>query len=109
MPPTLQGVLIAFVILLAAFRALQMLRPRDRRLPLLRRGFWTDLAYWGFTPLVTKAITRISVFVAIVPVALLVYGKVETEQVLHGFGPLSRLPLWLQACLILILGDLIVY
>jgi sterol desaturase/sphingolipid hydroxylase (fatty acid hydroxylase superfamily) len=109
MPPTVQGLLIAFVVLLLAFRALQLLRPREARLPLLRRGLWTDLAYWAFTPLVTRAITRITVLIAIVPVALLVYGKVDKELLLHGFGPASRLPLWLQAVLILALGDLIGY
>ena len=109
MPPTIQGVLIGFVVLLMAFRALQLLRPREARLPLLRRGIWTDLAYWAFTPFVTKTITRLSVFSAIVPVALLAYGRVDKELLLHGFGPASRLPLWLQAALILVLGDLIGY
>ena len=109
MPPTVQGVLIGFVVLLLAFRALQFLRPRDKRLPLLRRGFWTDLAYWAFTPLVTKAVTRAVVIIAVVPVALLAYGKVDKDLLLHGFGPAARLPLWLQAVLILVLGDFIGY
>ena len=109
MPPTVQGVLIGFVVLLVAFRALQLLLPREKRLPLLRRGFWTDLTYWLFTPLVTRAITRVAVLVAIVPVALLAYGRVDKDLLLHGFGPASRLPLWLQAALILMLGDLIGY
>jgi sterol desaturase/sphingolipid hydroxylase (fatty acid hydroxylase superfamily) len=109
MPPTIQGVLIGFVVLLGVFRALQLLRPRDQRLPLLRRGFWTDLAYWAFTPLVTKTITRACVFIAIVPVALLAYGKVDKELLLNGFGPTSRLPLWLQAVLILGASDLVGY
>ena len=109
MPPTVQGVLFGFVVLLLAFRALQLLRPRDKRMPLLRRGFWTDLAYWAFTPLVTKAVTRAVVIIAIVPVALLAYGKVDKDLLLHGFGPGARLPLWLQAVLILVLGDFIGY
>jgi hypothetical protein len=109
MPPTIPGLLIAFAVLLLTFSALQLLRPRDKRLPLLRRGFWTDLAYWGFTPLVTRAITRITVLIAIVPIALLVYGKVDKELLLNGFGPAARLPLWLLAVLILVLGDLIGY
>jgi sterol desaturase/sphingolipid hydroxylase (fatty acid hydroxylase superfamily) len=109
MPPTIQGVLIGFVILLVAFRLLQLLRPADRRLPVMRRGFWTDLAYWGFTPLVTRAITRASVVVAVVPLALIVYGKVDRELLLNGFGPAARLPYWVQAILILALGDLIGY
>lgn len=109
MPPTVQGVVIAFAVLLVAFRLLQLMRPRERRLPLLRRGFWTDLAYWGFTPLVTRAITRVSVVIAVVPLALLIYGKVDKDLLLNGFGPAARLPLWLQAVLILILGDFIGY
>ena len=109
MPPTIQSVLIGFVVLLVAFRLLQLLRPTERRLPLVRRGFWTDLAYWGFTPLVTRAVTRAAVVVVIVPVALIAYGKVDKELLLNGFGPASRLPLWLQAVLILTLGDLIGY
>jgi sterol desaturase/sphingolipid hydroxylase (fatty acid hydroxylase superfamily) len=109
MPPTIQGLLIGFVVLFVAFRALQFLRPREKRLPALRRGFWTDLAYWAFTPLVTRAITRISVIVAIVPVAYVIYGKVDKDLLLNGFGPASRLPLWVQAVCILVLGDFIGY
>jgi sterol desaturase/sphingolipid hydroxylase (fatty acid hydroxylase superfamily) len=109
MPPTIQSVLIGFVVLLLVFQALQLFRPAEKRLALLRRGFWTDLAYWGFTPLVTRTITRVSVVIAIIPVALLIYGRVDKELLLHGFGPASRLPLALQAILILILGDFIGY
>jgi sterol desaturase/sphingolipid hydroxylase (fatty acid hydroxylase superfamily) len=109
MPPTVQGLAIAFVVLLVVFQGLQLLRPKDKRLPVLRRGFWTDLVYWGFTPFVTRAITRASVVVAIVPVALLIYGKVDKDLILNGFGPLSRLPLWVQALGILVLGDFIGY
>ena len=109
MPPTLQGLAISFVVLLLAFRVLQLFRPRERRLPLLRRGFWADLAYWVFTPVVTRAITRVAVFIALVPFALLIYGRVDKELLLHGFGPAARLPLGLQAVLILVLGDFIGY
>jgi sterol desaturase/sphingolipid hydroxylase (fatty acid hydroxylase superfamily) len=108
-PPTIQGLLIGFVVLFVAFRLLELLRPVERRLPILRRGFWTDLVYWAFTPLATRAITRFCVIVAIVPLALLIYGRVDKELLLNGFGPASRLPLWLQAILILLIGDFIGY
>ncbi len=109
MPPTIQGLVTGFVVLLVVFRTLQLFRPADKRLALLRRGFWTDLAYWAFTPLVTRAITRIAVISAVVPLALLVYGKIDKELLLSGFGPASRLPLWLQAVAILVLGDFVGY
>jgi hypothetical protein len=83
--------LIGFVLLLA-FRALQLLRPRDERLPLLRRGFWTDLAQWAFTPFVTRAITRITVLVAIVPVghAALRRGRQGVAESRLGLGPATH-------------------
>jgi sterol desaturase/sphingolipid hydroxylase (fatty acid hydroxylase superfamily) len=109
MPPTIQGLVIGFVVLFLIFRALQWLRPREKRLAVLRRGFWTDLAYWAFTPIVTRAITRLSVIIVIVPVALLAYGKVDKDLLANGFGPASRLPLWVQAAGILVLGDFIGY
>ena len=37
MPPTVQGLAIAFVVLLVVFQGLQLLRPKDKRLPVLRR------------------------------------------------------------------------
>jgi hypothetical protein len=79
-------------VLLVAFRLIELFRPKEKRLALFRRGFWTDVTYWAFTPVVTRAITRACVIVAIVPVALLIYGEVE-KQLLDGFGPASRLPL----------------
>jgi sterol desaturase/sphingolipid hydroxylase (fatty acid hydroxylase superfamily) len=109
MPPTLQGLLIGFVGLLLLFQILQRLRPPERRLPLLRRGFFTDVAYWSFTPLVTRATTRVAVIIAIAPFALLVYGKLDEQLLMNGFGPTSRLPLWLQAICIIVLGDLVGY
>jgi hypothetical protein len=48
-PPTIQGLVIGFIVLMALFQTLQLLRPYDQRLPLRRRGFWTDIAYWAFT------------------------------------------------------------
>lgn len=109
MTPTLQGLAIAFVVLLVLFRLLELLRPRERRLPLLRRGVWTDLCYWAFTPIVTKAATRIAVIVALVPVALLLYGRLDRDQLLAGYGPLARLELWQQAVLMLLIADFIGY
>src|SRR5581483_10231011 len=109
MPPTLQGVLIGFAVLFIAFRLLQLLRPPEKRLPVLRRGFWTDLVDGGFTPLVTRALTRVSVILAVVPVALLIYGRLDKELLLHGFGPASRLPVWQQAVVMLAIADFIGY
>jgi len=107
--PTLAGIGIAFVVLLGLFRALEMFRARERRLPLLRRGLATDAAYWLFTPFVTKTITRLCVAGVAIPFAVLVYGKFDRELLEQGFGPAARLPLWAQAALILVIGDFVGY
>jgi sterol desaturase/sphingolipid hydroxylase (fatty acid hydroxylase superfamily) len=45
----------------------------------------------------------------VVPFALIVYGEVDRKLLENGFGPASRLPLWVQAILILAIGDLVGY
>ena len=109
MMPTLAGLGVAFVVLFVGFRALEWTRPRDRRQPVFRRGLLTDLAYWLFTPLVTRVVTRVGLLVVLVPLALLTYGKVDRDLLMNGFGPAAQLPLWLQAILILVIGDFIGY
>jgi sterol desaturase/sphingolipid hydroxylase (fatty acid hydroxylase superfamily) len=107
--PTLWGLGIAFVILFVVFRAIELFRARERRLPVFRRGLLTDGAYWLFTPFVTKAITRICVIGVVIPFALIAYGKIDLDLIEHGFGPVSRLPLWVQAVGILVIGDFVGY
>lgn len=109
MTPTVKSLVISFLILLAAARLLELRRPKEMRLKVLRRGFWTDLVYWAFTPLVSRVVTGACVAVVAVPVAYAIYGKVDRDLIMHGYGPFSRLPLWAQAAGILLLGDFVGY
>lgn len=103
------GIPLSFLILLAIFRSLELTRPRDRRLPIRRPGLVTDLAYWGFTALATRNVTRIVVIALLVPIALVAYGRLDGTAIENGFGPAARLPLPVQAVLILIIGDFLGY
>jgi sterol desaturase/sphingolipid hydroxylase (fatty acid hydroxylase superfamily) len=105
MTPTVQSIIISFLVLFVAFRLLELFRPRQKRLPVLRRGFWTDLVYWAFTPLVTRVVTGAGVAIAVFPLAYAIYGALDRDLIMRGFGPLSRLPLWVQGLGILVLGD----
>jgi sterol desaturase/sphingolipid hydroxylase (fatty acid hydroxylase superfamily) len=107
--PTLWGLLIGFAILFLVFRVVEFLRRPERRLPVFRKGFVTDGAYWLFTPFVTRAISRVCVAAMAIPIVLIAYGEVDRDLILHGFGPLSRLPLWVQAVGILVIGDFVGY
>lgn len=75
----------------------------------LRHGFRTDVLYWMFTPLVTKAVTRIAVLIVLVPLFLLLGRSLDREAVVAGYGPIVSLPSWLQVVLILVGGDFIGY
>jgi sterol desaturase/sphingolipid hydroxylase (fatty acid hydroxylase superfamily) len=100
---------VGFFVLLVVFRLVERLQPVERRMPILRAGFWTDAAYWAATPLTTQILTRLSVILAIAPVAWLAYGSFDRELILNGFGPAARLPLPMQAVLILLLSDFVGY
>ena len=77
-----------------------------------RRDAGTDLAYWFFTPLVTKAITRGVLVAAIVLVVWAAEGVVTRERIdvfLAGRGVVARWPRALQIAAVLVLGDLLGY
>lgn len=107
--PTLQGLAAAFVVFFVVFRGLERLLPRNRRTPLLRSGLITDLSYWVFTPYAAHYVVEGVLFLAVATFALLVYGRIDQYQILHGFGPLSKLPFAVQAILMLVIGDFLGY
>lgn len=107
--PTIAGLAIGFLVLFAAFKLVDLTRAKDSRLPLLRRGLLTDMGYWLFTPYVTRTITTLCVAAVAIPITLAAFGEVDFDRLRSGFGPLSRLPLWVQAAAILIVGDFIGY
>lgn len=102
---TLRNTGILFVLLLVVFRLIDLTRPRQLRLPLWRRSRLHDLAYWLLGPLVTENLGKLVVLLVVLPVALLAYGKLDRDQILAGFGPVSRLPLAAQAALGLLIAD----
>lgn len=109
MHATIKSVISGFVILLIAFRLLELLRPRLQRLPIMRRGFWTDLGYWVFTPLVTRVVTGVGMLIVIAPVAYAIHGRLDRNLIMHGYGPVSHLPLWVQGVGIVLVTEIIGY
>ena len=105
------GIVIGFVLLTGIFFILERISPGIKGQRILRRGFWTDLIYWFFTPLVSKTLAS---FVVLAPAFVLIAaGIVSAEQLKNhayfGFGPVSRQPVWLQALEMFVVGDFIGY
>jgi sterol desaturase/sphingolipid hydroxylase (fatty acid hydroxylase superfamily) len=74
-----------------------------------KRGLFTDLCYWIFSPVFTRYI-RIWLTVAL---TVVLFGISDGEQITefykNGHGPLSRLPLWLQGALYVVGTDFVLY
>jgi sterol desaturase/sphingolipid hydroxylase (fatty acid hydroxylase superfamily) len=109
--PSLLKIAIGFVILSGFFFILERLLGRGRGLPLFRKGWAVDTCFWFFTPLVTKWLTRLSL---ILPLAICIWFGGATMEAFksgayHGFGLLSRQPIWLQVIEIFLLADFISY
>ncbi len=106
---TLAGIVIAFVLVGGVMLAIERLWPSVRGQRILRRGFRLDMAYWLFTPIVTRAITRAGVIIAVVILALVLGWKLDKDSIIAGHGPIGAQPRWLQALELIILLDLVGY
>src|SRR5262245_18184284 len=111
--PSLAGVVAGFLLLAVLFWPLERLWPSTPGQPVRRRGFRTDVAYWFFTPFVTKGISRAGAVLGVVLVALLWGVPLERASILAFLEDGSRAvrgqPLGLQALEVLLLGDLVGY
>jgi sterol desaturase/sphingolipid hydroxylase (fatty acid hydroxylase superfamily) len=103
---TIIDIVEQFVILAPVFWALERLAGGRSRI--FRAGLVTDLAYWMFTPLVTRWLTNNGVIISLLLVGVaLGFGPRNLPQ--HGFGPVLHQPVVLQAIEIILLSDLIAY
>ena len=108
---TFLHIALGFAVLSAIFFVIERFLGKSRGKPLLRAGWFTDVCFWFFTPLVTKVLTKLALFL---PAALIIALGVTTvgglkSRAYHGFGPLAQQPLWLQIIEIYLLVDLLGY
>lgn len=113
MGPTLTGVVLGLLLGAAVLGTIERLRPAIAGRPWLRRGLRTDLAYWFFTPLVTRWITRLAVIATVLLLAAragVPLDRAHVSAFAAGSGRALRgLPTWAQALTVLMLGDLLGY
>jgi sterol desaturase/sphingolipid hydroxylase (fatty acid hydroxylase superfamily) len=109
--PTLLSLVAGLLVLSALFWLLERWRPSIAGQRRGRAQTMTDLAYWFFTPLVTRFVTRAAVGLAFVLVA--VWQGVSFEDLRATVATrrtwVSALPTWVQVPLILVLADLLAY
>jgi sterol desaturase/sphingolipid hydroxylase (fatty acid hydroxylase superfamily) len=107
------GLAICFVLLSLVFSAVESLWPSIPTQRKLRSGLGTDLLYWFFTPLVSRAISLLALLIALAPLLLLFGYRLEQQELqsaIHdGHAPVLLWPYWLQGLLIFAGGDFIDY
>jgi len=103
------GLAFAFLLLTLVFWVVEFYWPSIPAQRRLRRGFGVDVLYWFFTPIVSKGLSQAATLLALVPIFFLLGRKLDAAAAQHGYGPLLALPTWLQAVIIITLGDFIGY
>lgn len=111
MSPSIGTTFFVFIFLSLVFIVIERVFGKSRGRPMMRRGWWVDTAYFFFSPLVMKVISKT---VSLLPFVFLVLIGVVTADGLKnrdytGFGPLSQQPIWLQMLEIYLISDLISY
>ena len=98
--------LLGFAI---SFSILYRLTPCNPEQRFQHRAFLTDMGYYFIAPIFGRMVTTIYTGLGIL---LLFRGVPEQDMVqaiTYGYGPLGQLPIWLQAAIIFIISDIILY
>lgn len=106
--PTPLAVAVAFATFAVILWPLERLWPANRSQPIRRRGFWTDLLFWIFTPLVGKLLTYSVVF-ALAGGLFVLCGRELDLASTEGWGAVGRQPLWLQVVEVFVVADFVFY
>ena len=107
MGPSLLNITIGIAILAAIFAVLQWLWPSVPNQKTIRPGMLSDLGYFLLTPLITRNLTRISVALALFPVAW-IYGT-DLQGLTQGHGVVGAQSLTMQAIQIVVISDFLRY
>src|SRR5687768_15692920 len=84
--PTPVVTAVAFLTFVLVLSPLERLWPAAPAQPVRRKGFWTDLVFWVFTPLVGKALTFV-VVTAVATGLFAIMGRQFRLTSTEGWGP----------------------
>jgi len=97
------------VVFFVVFGVLARISPCNPSAPLIRKDALTDLFYCFFLPILNRFVRIIFVGAGL----FIFFYNEPTENLqdymLHGFGTLSELPLWIQAAVIFLISDVMLY
>ncbi len=92
-----------------AMGLIERLWPAKPNQKFLRKGFWTDIAYWFMLPIISIPCTPLALASAIHVAAETCGIESVNASLIIGFGPVARQPVWLQTVEIILLMDFLDY
>lgn len=95
--------------LTAAFYLLSKWMPCNPAQPVIRKDVVTDLLYFFVMPIVNRVARAVMMGFGIAVVFRGQSPETISQYLQNGFGPLGALPIWLQAAIIFIVSDFILY
>ena len=98
--------LMGFVVV---FGLLARITPCNPSQPALRKGLLTDVIYCFIMPVLNRLASVIYISAG---VTLLFHGDSPENirsYLANGYGPLARMPIWLQGAIIFLVSDLVLY
>ncbi len=99
--------LFAVIVFPALWILLEKLWPSVPGYRILRRGFFSDVIWYGVQSLVSRSLSPLVVFAVLLPVPLAL--GMSTDSFFSGFGPVAQLPFAWQALLAFVLADFLLY
>lgn len=91
------------------FGVLERITPCNPKQPASPRTFLTDITYFLVIPIITRFVRAGYMALGII----IMFHSESAESInyylTNGFGPLAKLPLWLQAAIVFIVSDVILY
>ncbi len=101
--------LVLYLILTPLFLFLEHFFASVPEQPKFRRGFWLDSFYWFVTPMVSQILSMVCIGILFLPIYWLLGRSLAVDDILAGYGPIAKLPLWLQGAIAVVIGDFIGY
>jgi sterol desaturase/sphingolipid hydroxylase (fatty acid hydroxylase superfamily) len=104
-----QEAALTILALGAAYGLLSRLMPCNPGQPFFHRGLLADMVYCFVMPIFSRLVRILMVSAGI---GLIFYGGSPEElqrYLKEGYGPLAAMPLWVQAAVIFLLSDILLY
>jgi sterol desaturase/sphingolipid hydroxylase (fatty acid hydroxylase superfamily) len=98
--------LVGFAIVFTALTKVSACNPNQ---PLRRSDTLTDLAYFFVMPVLSRFIRAVYLSAGIF---IIFHGDSQQsikDYIMHGYGPLTEMPIWWQAAVIFLVSDLMLY